>query len=300
MVLTKLFSKHQCLVKTLSHGQHCSILMNSTRTLSSKIRRSLLYVPGHDQRKIDKITKLNADCVVLDCEDGVGYHQKKDARKTIVENYNKLQETYCHDVAVRINSLSSGLAEDDINAIMSMPSQPSTIVIPKVDETQDITQDIIDAGVKACDDTGSCTRISGMIFGSDDFCADLGICRSHDGNELMYARQKIVATAKAYKLQAVDMVYIDFKDPEGLKQQSLQGARFGFTGKQAIHPGQVDIIQSSFSPDQEKVEWAEELLKAYENCSQGVFVFRGQMIDMPTILQAENIRNMQSHINKIS
>lgn len=338
-MLLKSILRHQYFKRaaiTVSNEQNYSLSTKSTD--SSKTRRCLLYVPGHDQRKIDKVLKLNADCVVLDCEDGVGYHQKEEARDTIVCNYARLQQTYRQDVAIRINSLSSGLAKDDLNSIMSMPTPPSTIVIPKVDQTHDITEalktineayidshgdekpscrtdiifmtesgqglinlkDIIETGLTACKHEKSCTRISGMIFGSDDYCADLGICRSNDGIELLYARQKIVAIAKAYRLQPIDMVYIDFKDPEGLKQQALQGSRFGFTGKQAIHPGQVDIIQSSFSPDPEKVEWADELLKAYQACSQGVFVFRGQMIDMPTILQAENIRKMQSYIDGLS
>jgi len=95
------------------------------------------------------------------------------------------------------------------------------------------------------------------------------------------------------------LLYI-LSDAIGLEKQCEEGSRMGFTGKQAIHPGQIGIIQKSFSPPPEKVEWAEELLKAYENCNEGVFVFRGQMIDMPTILQAQNIGKMQKHIEGIT
>lgn len=136
----------------------------------------------------------------------------------------------------------------------------------------------------------------GIVFGSDDFCASIGVERTKESTELFYARQKIVAYAKAYNLQAIDMVYIDYKDNEGLEKQSLEGASYGFTGKQIIHPGQIEIVQKCFSPSEEKLNWATELVSSFEKhqeLGQGAFTFRGQMIDMPLLKQAKSILDMK-------
>ena len=103
-------------------------------------------------------------------------------------------------------------------------------------------------------------NLEGFVFGSDDFCADIGATRTHDASELIYARQKMVTYCKAFRLKAIDMVYIDFKDLNGLKLQSEHGYRMGFTGKQVIHPAQVDIVQEAFKPSQDKIKWATGLV----------------------------------------
>ena len=143
--------------------------------------------------------------------------------------------------------------------------------------------------------------------------------------ELIYARQRIVTVAKAFGLQAIDMVHIDFKDLEGLRAQSEYSAKMGFTGKQVIHPSQIDIVHNSYRyvgigtiivggsnffmldyhsdfqnlyyfaicrPSKEKVEWAKELIKEFhvhQSQGKGAFTFRGSMIDAPLVKQAENI-----------
>uniref|UniRef100_H2ZNS0 HpcH/HpaI aldolase/citrate lyase domain-containing protein n=1 Tax=Ciona savignyi TaxID=51511 RepID=H2ZNS0_CIOSA len=93
------------------------------------------------------------------------------------------------------------------------------------------------------------------------------------------------------------MVYIDYKDDEGLKKQSEEGAKMGFSGKQVIHPNQIPTAQISFTPSEEKLKWAEELTEAYENSTEGAFTFRGQMIDLPTVLQAKNIKLFSDVLN---
>lgn len=142
--------------------------------------------------------------------------------------------------------------------------------------------------------------LEGIVFGSDDYLANIGGERTKDAKELLYARQKLVLVAKAFQLQAIDLVHIDYKDTETLKEQSLEGARMGYTGKQVIHPIQVPIVQDAFSPSQIKVEWATELIKAFEEHQQsgkGAFTFRGNMIDMPLLRQAKNIVQLQQHIS---
>ena len=131
-----------------------------------------------------------------------------------------------------------------------------------------------------------------LVFGSDDFAADVGATRTRSNVELMLARQTVVTAAKAHRLQAIDAVYIDYKDTEGLRRQAEEGAGWGFTGKQVIHPGQVEIVQKAFTPSQERLEWATKLMeafKAHQEDGKGAFTFRGHMIDMPTVKQAQNV-----------
>lgn len=141
--------------------------------------------------------------------------------------------------------------------------------------------------------------LQGVVFGSDDFSADVGINGrfSSEAWELMYARQKIVATCRLFEnAQPIDMVYINFKDLEGLKKQAEQGAAWGFMGKQVIHPQQVPIVQAAFSPSESSIQWAKELIDAYEaheKEGRGAFTFRGQtMVDKPLLKKARYILNM--------
>ena len=123
-------------------------------------------------------------------------------------------------------------------------------------------REIIEASVDLSTNTYRCRfKLEGFVFGSDDYCADISATRTKDAFELIYARQKLVAYCKAFNLKAIDMVYIDLKDLEGLKAQSEQGYRMGFSGKQVIHPAQVDIVQEAFKPSKEKITWATGLVK---------------------------------------
>ncbi|KAK3591109.1 hypothetical protein CHS0354_035921 [Potamilus streckersoni] len=294
-------------------------------------RRAVLYVPGNDERKLSKIPSLNVDCAVMDCEDGVALNRKVEARETIGRMLGKLNfgRSEC---CVRFNSVSSGLMEEDIKAVFSAGKLPQTIMVPKVNSVQElqvlsklldsslhdrhIAEKLslvifIESAMALLDLKDICRKgvelsikskifsLDGLVFGSDDFCADIGAVRSKDSKELLYARQKIVTTAKAFRLQAIDMVHIDYKDQESLRQQAVEGAGMGYTGKQVIHPSQIEIVQEAFCPNQEKIQWARELIQAFEQhqtSGKGAFTFRGEMIDMPLLLQAKNIVQLAESI----
>ncbi|KAH1016123.1 hypothetical protein HUJ04_007394 [Dendroctonus ponderosae] len=263
-------------------------------------RRALLYVPGDDPKKISKSFTLDADCIALDCEDGVAINRKENARETIRSFLDKGKPTLSrdYDLGVRINSLETPYWQEDLKACLTAKFLPDTILVPKIetDETVRLFSDelgkyigtnqilnliIYIESAKAfinlvdiCKTTESLSKTGNfrpvcLVFGSDDFCANIGktssrilrITRTEDANEVLYARQKLVLVAKAFHLQAIDMVYIKYKDLEGLKMQCQQGMRMGYTGKQVIHPGQVSV---------------------------GAFTYKGNMIDMPTMKQAEN------------
>lgn len=144
-------------------------------------------------------------------------------------------------------------------------------------------------------------RLVGVVFGSDDFCASIGATRTDHGREVLCARQQVVMVAKSLDLQAIDAVYINFKDLEGLRAQSEEGAGMGFTGKQAIHPAQIQIIQEAFRPSDERIDWAKGLVQGFEAAQaegKGAFVYRGQMIDMPLLRQAYNVLAIAKKIGK--
>lgn len=295
-------------------------------------RRACLYIPGNDEAKIRKIPKMNVDSVILDCEDGVALNRKTEARATIAKMLDEV--TFGRtEPSVRVNSIASGLTEDDLHAVMQAMALPPTILLPKVDDPSHIQWfaekflsilqerkvkkkkfnlviyvesalgmlNLPDICRKANEITelGAPLQLDGIVFGSDDFLANIGAERTKDAKELLYARQKLVLVAKAFHLHAIDLVHIDFKDTEGLREQSLEGARMGFTGKQVIHPIQIPIVQEAFSPNPKKVEWATELIKAFDEhqkSGEGAFTFRGNMIDMPSLLQAKNIVQLQQLI----
>jgi len=276
-----------------------------------------MYVPGNDTKKIQKVPTLALDSVILDCEDGVAINKKTDARTNILAVLDSVDFGRT-ERCVRVNSVQSELADEDLRMICEARQLPATILLPKVECVDHLAwlrsrlqqlcgsrhrfniiiymesaesllniREVCHAGRQFTD----CT-LEGVVFGSDDYCANVGAVRSADSSEVLFARQYLLTVAKAYNLQAIDMVYIDIKDVEGLRAQSLEGMRMGYTGKQVIHPAQVPVVQQAFSPSPEKIRWATNLIEAFNQHQQsgkGAFTFEGNMIDRPLLLQAQNI-----------
>ncbi|XP_061826720.1 citramalyl-CoA lyase, mitochondrial [Nerophis lumbriciformis] len=296
---------------------------NAGSSLPYVPRRAVLYCPGDDERKLRKLATLDVDCAVLDCEDGVALSKKTEARETIPRMLAELNLGRT-EKCVRVNSVSSGLAEADLEVILGAEVLPPAVMLPKVENTQEIqwfvdrfqrslkgrplTEPVrlvtfVETAVGLLNFKDVCEEIrqlapkadlhhDGVVFGSDDFCASIGATRTPDAKELLYARQKVVTTAKAFGLQAIDLVHIDYKDVQGLRRQAREGALMGFTGKQVIHPGQVQAVQEEFSPSRQRVQWATELIAAFQQHQKdgkGAFTFHGSMIDMPSLKQAQNI-----------
>ncbi|KAK5969750.1 Citrate lyase subunit beta protein mitochondrial [Trichostrongylus colubriformis] len=291
-------------------------------------RRALLYVPASNQKMLDKVPNIQADCVVLELEDGVAITSKEVARRQATQALDKLsgERLRCFELGLRVNSVASGLLEDDVKEVCKAEHLPQAFMVPKVDSPEDVAAiyDVFKANYSAKRITDTNTRLviwiesaralldmprilsstldlhkksgffklDAVVFGSDDYCADIGATRTSEGSEVLYARQRFVACCKAFQLQAIDSVYIDIKNLDGLRKQSEEGQAWGFTGKQTIHPTQVPVVQKAFMPPAEKIEWATELVHSYSQHQaegRGAFQFRGQMIDRPLLLQALNI-----------
>ncbi|XP_075597413.1 citramalyl-CoA lyase, mitochondrial isoform X2 [Balearica regulorum gibbericeps] len=261
-------------------------------------RRAVLYVPADDEKKIQKIPSLNVDCAVLDCEDGVALNRKREARLTVVKTLEEFDFGRA-EKCVRINSVSSGLAEEDLEVLLQSQTLPSSVMLPKVENIEEIRWAVCEEALRTGSQVGF--HLDAVVFGGEDFRASIGATSSKETHDILYARQKIIVTAKAFGLQAIDLVYIDFRDEDGLRKQSREGASMGFTGKQVIHPNQIAVVQEQFSPSPEKIKWAQELISAFEEhqrLGKGAFTFHGSMIDMPLLKQAQNIVTLATAIKK--
>ncbi|NPA06406.1 MAG: CoA ester lyase [Chloroflexi bacterium] len=280
-------------------------------------RRALLYVPGDQERKIRKAAGLDVDSVCLDLEDGVRLEQKAVARATVARVAPDL-DFGTTELLVRINPPTrenTALAESDLTAVL--PIRPAGIVVPKVEapwqlhwvayrvqqaeETLDLPPGSIRLlailetarGVENRSAIAQATpRLDALIFGAEDFTADIGAQRSPSNTEVLFARQAVLLTAKAYGLQALDIVYIRYRDLEGLAREAREAAAWGFDGKQVIHPAQVPVVQEAFTPSPDEVAAARRVLEAYRRARQrgeGVIGLDGRMIDRPMVEAARRV-----------
>jgi citrate lyase beta subunit len=273
-------------------------------------RRALLYVPGDENQKILKATTLDVDCVCLDMEDGVAQNRKDEARSVIVNTLRELNFGRAERLT-RINPIGSGLEQDDLQVIV--PACPDGIVVPKVDEADQVRWACAEIDRMMGKDTpmvviaiiesaraiinlpqiaNAHLRLKGLIFGAEDFAGDIGATRTPEAWEVFYARSAVVTHAAANNLQAIDMVYVDFHDEDGLRREALFGAQMGYTGKQIIHPNQVAPVQEAFTPSSAEITRALQMMKAFEEhqlLGRGAFAIDGKMIDAPILRAAQRI-----------
>ena len=276
-------------------------------------RRALLYMPGDDWKKITKALTLSVDCICMDMEDGVALNRKAEARATIARALQEL-EFGTSEKLTRINAVGSGLEKDDIESVL--PHHPDGIIIPKVESLEQIQwgSEIIESeeltngwpvnsvrmlvgvetakGILNLKEIASHHRLDGIIFGGEDYAASIGAKRTETSMELLYARQAVVTACAAYGLQAIDIVTIDFRDVDKVREEAEFGAILGFSGKQIIHPNQVQPVQEAFTPDDEAIKYAKIIVETFESHQKdgkGAFALEGQMIDMPLLKNAQKL-----------
>ncbi len=279
-----------------------------------RARRCVLYVPGSDTRKMEKAVTLGADCVCFDLEDGVASSQKENARPLVANALRDLNFGASERLA-RINAIGSGMAEEDLEFVV--PARPDAIVIPKVGDAEQVkwvsdkigeleTRDSIELGtigligmiesarglLNLRDIVSADARLQALIFGAEDYAADVGATRTREGMEVLYARSAIVAACAAFGLQAIDLLYLDFRDAEGLRAEATRGAQLGYAGMQVIHPNQVPIVQAVFSPSADAIANAQRIVDAAREKlreGRGAFALDNKMVDMPVIKAAERV-----------
>ena len=287
-------------------------------------RRALLYMPGDDRRKIEKSTTLGVDCICMDMEDGVAITRKIDARAIIAQAMKELVFGDS-DKCIRINSIGSGLESYDL--VAALATDPDTIIVPKIESAEQVkwvSDHIEQYELSSNQDIGSVRllvgvetakgilnlkeiaeverRLEAIIFGAEDYAASIGARRTKEGIEVLYARQAVVTACAASDLQAIDMVFIDFRDEIGLRVEAEQGAGFGFSGKQIIHPNQVAAVQEAFTPSDDAIEYARRIVETFESSQRegkGAYALEGKMIDMPLLKNAQKVLERAKAAGKI-
>jgi len=281
-------------------------------------------MPGDDRRKIEKSTTLGVDSICMDMEDGVAANKKSEARAVIAQAMKEL-DFGKSERCIRINSIGSGLEKDDLDA--ALVTNPDAIVVPKIEtaelvkwvsehiETYELTSKLnigsirLLVGVETAkgilnlrEIASADKRLEAIIFGGEDFAASIGAVRTKSASELLYARQATVTVCAANDLQAIDIVFIDFKNPEGLSVEAEQGAGFGFSGKQIIHPNQVSAVQAAFTPSDDAITYARRIVESFESSQKegkGAYALDGKMIDMPLLKNAQKVLDRARAAGKI-
>lgn len=283
--------------------------------------RSWLFVPADSERKLSKGFASAADALILDLEDSVAPGAKPAARAAAAEALRSPREG-AQQRFVRINPFDSGLAEEDLAAIV--PAAPDGIVLPKSEGGRDVARlaamlDGLEAkhGLGAgatrilpiATETGAslfnlgsyvdCSpRLAGLTWGAEDLSTALGASSKYDADGTLsftyrMARSLCLAGAVAAGVQAIDSLWGDYRDPEGLRRDAEAGRREGFTGKLAIHPDQAAIINAAFTPAEADIVHARRVVDAFAaNPGVGVIGLDGRMLDRPHLLQAERVLAM--------
>jgi len=290
--------------------------------------RSWMFVPGHRQRMIDKSLGLNADAIMLDIEDGVAPDEKDTARQNIAESLGRAKTPGSPARYVRINAIGHARMNADLEAVVRPGLEG--LVCPKVDTPEEIQQieailnhqepmNKLDKGsvrlliaiespkglLNAPAIAAASSRITGIIFGAEDFGREIGLpaVREGEARDLIYARSAIVIAAAAAHVQAVDGVWVDLNDSAGLLGFAKQSRQLGFSGMSCIHPSQIDAINAAFSPTAEEIDYCRKVLQAFEEANargDGSIALGGQLIDRPIVERARRTMEMAKSLGMLA
>lgn len=271
----------------------------------NRLRRAILFMPGDDRRKIEKGIAAAPDSILMDLEDAVALNRKAEARAATASALSELDFSRSEKL-VRINQIDSGLAEDDLAAIL--PARPDGIVIPKVESPEQIEWArrrlpddmllfvMIETARAAVNlkEIAATPDLSGLAFGAEDFVVSVGGVRTRGGRETFHARSAIALHAAAFNLASIDMVFTDLRDEAepDLRAETRAAVELGYNGKFAIHPKQIAPIVEAFMPSPEEAARARRLVAAYDEQQAkgfGAFTFEDKMVDMPMLRAAQSV-----------
>ncbi|MEA3451922.1 MAG: aldolase/citrate lyase family protein, partial [Bacteroidota bacterium] len=285
------------------------LLNNTLKTTKDRFRLSRLYLPGNSPKLMINAGVHNPEGIILDLEDSVAEPKKFEAR-FLVRNALRNVDFYGAERMVRINQLPLGF--DDLEIVI--PQNPNLILLPKCESAQqvlDVVQKIkqiknnednsiwimpiIESALgveKSFEIATASEKVVALAIGLEDFTADLGVPRTQDANESLYARTRIVNACKAAKIQPIDSVFSDVSDMEGLYQNVLKSRSLGFEGMGCIHPRQIAVIQKAFIPSDAEIEKAKKIVEAFKIAEEkglGVVSLGSKMIDPPVVKRALQI-----------
>jgi citrate lyase subunit beta/citryl-CoA lyase len=282
-----------------------------------QLRRTMLYVPGNNAGMIRDAGIYRSDCIMFDLEDSVSINEKDSARFLVFQALTSL-EYPGKELVVRINDPRSRIGQDDLEAIVR--TQKAVIRLPKTESADDVIycESLIEgiekqigavigstlmmaavesaAGVLNAKEIAlSSKRLTGIAIGAEDYVTDLKTTRSPEGIELLFGRSMVLLAARAAGIDAIDTVYSDVNNEEGLRKETALIRQLGFDGKSIINPRQIKIVHEVFTPSEKEIKNALAVLEAIaeaERKGSGVISLNGKMIDKPVVIRAENVLSL--------
>ena len=283
-------------------------------SMSTRPARSWMFVPGNKERYLEKAAHSEVDCVLLDLEDGVLPDSKPDARVMVAR---ALAGTFLPQRYVRVNAVPTSWHKDDLDAVvvpgldgicLSKCESPLEVELlasrlARLEEERGIAPGhvkilaaIESAGglLAAPDIARGDARVTGLIFGAEDFALDLGLgtAREAEAAELLYARSAIVIAAGAAHVASVDGVFPDLDNEEGMEADTLRARRLGFSAKSTFNPRQVAVINRIFSPRPDEIAYARKVVAAFEDAERrgdASVAVGGQLVDRPIVMRAQRL-----------
>lgn len=271
-------------------------------------RRSVLFSPGDRPELMRKAPESDADMVVFDLEDAVGPENKSVGREAVADVITDPAFNPDCEVCVRVTDD----ARRDLRYLLDGSVRLDILMLPKTETAREVTEiaallsefgvDIpvcalceTAQGILNAPEIAAAESTAAIAFGAEDLAADIGASRTEEGTEVLYARERVVLAASAAEIDAIDTVFTDIDDTDGLVTATETARDLGYDGKMAIHPAQVPVINDAFTPSDEQIEWAHNVLDAHEEHEGGVFRVDDEMIDAPLIARAENILERTPH-----
>ena len=282
--------------------------------------RSLLFVPADGGTKLDKAMASGADAVIIDLEDSIAPERKERARAAALSFLkDATAQTARPRILVRINGLDTGMTDADLEAIV--PGKPDAIVFPKAEGGSSVVHldakltareaiaGLPEGGIKILAQAvesaaglflagtfrDASPRLIGLTWGPEDLSAELGAEANRDTagqltEPYRLARSMCLYGAAAAKLPAIETVYVDFRNSEGLRRDTQDSRRDGFAGRLAIHPAQVAVINEVFTPSPEQIAQAKTVVAAFAaQPGAGAVGIDGKMFDRPHLIRAQNL-----------
>ena len=262
-------------------------------------RRSFIFCPGNKPDMIPKALSSGADMVCIDLEDAIIPDHKDISRLSTVKAFENISIPSEVETLIRINDVNSKVGKEDIKAILNSSETASGLMLPKiqsVDEVidlenqiklsnKDLNLHIIIETNKALENAWNIAHssplIKSLLFGGVDMSADLG-CNG-DWMSLLYARSRVVHAAAGAGLDAIDVPFLDLEDMQGMQDEAQKSKNLGFSGKGSIHPKQIASLNNVFTPSEEEVEYANKVIKAFREASDGLVVVDGKLIEKPVL-----------------
>ena len=276
--------------------------------------RSVIFVPGNRPNMLERALSFDADVIMVDLEDSVPASEKENARELARQWAPRLARAG-RRVMARLNSLDTGLTAGEGAAVVgpclygiSIGKAGSVWDIQETDRI--ISSAETQAGLKPgqvklipwIESAAAVTsvrqiasasrRTVAIAFGAEDYTNDMGIQRTDAGEEVYFPRAAVPIAARAAGVASLDSPFVRFRDPEGLKMDAQAARRLGYTGKFAIHPAQLEVINQTFSPSPEEVDYARQVVEAWDRAEaegRGSVDLEGRMIDVPVVKRAQNL-----------